>query len=76
MKPHHTMVEGWAKPVSRNDRTEFGVIGGLNFGVRRYWEGGPQDKWWDAIRKRASGIDEDTRIRVFENAFESLRRAS
>lgn len=75
MKPYHTMVEGWAKPVSRNDGTEFGIILGPNFSVRRYLEGGPQDEWWDAIRKRASSIDEDTQIRVFENTFESLRRA-
>lgn len=70
------MVEGWAKPVSGNDGAEFGVIGGLNFGVRRYLEGGPQDEWWDAIHKRASSIDEETHIRVFEKIFESLRRAS
>lgn len=75
MEPYHTMVESLAKPVSRNDGTEFSIIGGLNFSVRRYLEGGPQDEWWDAIRKRASSIDEDTQIRVFETPSESLRRA-
>lgn len=30
-----TMVESWAKCASRNDKNEFGVIEGLNFGVNK-----------------------------------------